>query len=642
MADPTLSVKQNVEKALLEMPSWYYFSRPINIACHDLTTTSTTTQPGYRNLLGLGLKYCPQSRITITPQAFKRMAERFEKDMITKYLFAGKKKNNYDPKLHIASDWKPDRNKVPPELRARIAYFIRELRKIMKPRRSPPNLLRHQRCHLKEIKESNELIVIKTDKNLGPALIERATYCRWVFDDHLNDNRIFYTYEEEEAKRFMEDGIAEIEDWATTNKKLLTPVERKFLKRSIALNKENWHSHCYLMAKIHKTPMKSRLINSTAGSITHGFGVLIDRKLQPLGRQTKAFIKSSLDLKEKFLKLDDLPPTAKLFTADAVAMYTNIQTAHALKKLKNRVPNYLLEAIQILYKYNIQKFGDTYKTQHDGTAMGVSPACMWATLYFAPWEEKLMKRFKKYLIFYVRFIDDVAAAWNFCDDDSYRAFTLFQQKMNNYGILRWEFQKASMTIDFLDVTLTINNSRIDMCLFEKELNLHLYLPPSSAHPPGVLKGLIHGMIFRIIRLTSGNEKQKEFITALYRRLIYRGYSPQRIHSLFQESIHRIRHNVKNDNPHEVDRKQDNPIILHVPYHPLLASSKKIQRVFNRTLFDNRWEDPTSTPLPEFKNKGNQLGINRLIVAYHRSKNIGNYLAPRKIESTPGPPASDYL
>ena len=521
---------------------------------------------------------------------------------------------------------------------------MRELKKLLKPRRSPPNLLRHQRYHLKEIKESNDLIVIKTDKNLGPALIERSEYCRWVFKDHLNNNRIFYRYDDkDEAKRFMDDGINEIQDWAKTNKKMLTPVERKFLKRSIELNKENWYSHCYLMAKIHKTPIASRLINSTAGSITQGFGVLIDRKLQPYGRKTKAFIKSSLDLKDKFSKLEDLPPTAKLITADAVAMYTNIETQHALRKLKKILPDYLLEAIRILFHYNIQKFGDTLERQHDGTAMGVSPACMWATLYFAPWEERLMRQFKKYLLFYVRFIDDVAAAWDFCDDDSYGAYNIFQKRMNKYGALRWEFTTAATTIDFLDVTLTINNGCIDTCLYEKELNLYLYLPPSSAHPPGVLKGLVHGMIYRIIRLTSDKTKQKEFISALYNRLLYRGYSPKQMQSLFADSIKRINDNATHDNKLQVVQEtKDNPIILHVPYHPLLASSQKIQCLFKKTLLDNSWEDPQATPLPDFKNKGKKLGISRLIVAYHRSKNIGNYLAPRKIESTPGPPASDYL
>ena len=579
----------------------------------------------------------------MTTKAFTKMANRLRKDIYTKYIYAGATNNNYDPKLHVPSTWEPDSNKVDRELRARVEYFLRELKKLFKAKRSPPNLLRYQRNHLKELKHSEELIIIKTDKNLGPALIERGRYCRWVMKSHLQDNKIFYSYQEPEAKQFMERGIQEIKLWAAKYKQLLSPTERRFLKKSLELKDDNWHSYCYLMAKIHKTPMSSRLINSTSGSITHGFGVLIDRKLQPIGRKADSYISSSFDLQEKFKTLEDLPSTAKLFTADAVAMYTNINTKHALKRLKKIIPEYLLKAISLLFYYNIQKFGDTYSSQHDGTAMGVSPACMWATIYFGPYEEKLMRGFKKYLLFYVRFIDDVGAVWDFCDEESYAKFKQFKWFMNKYGSLRWKFTEPAKTIDFLDVTLSIKNKRIETSLFEKELNLHLYLPPSSAHPPGVLKGLVHGMIYRIIRLTSDDNKQQEFIKAFYRRLLYRGYSHETVLPLFTESIEKVRNKEKNKTNNLLvdDNITENPIILHVPYHPLLPPSQKIQKIFRETLFDNRWSDPTATPLPEFTNNGSKLGINRMIVAYHRDKNVGNLLAPRKIESTPGPPASDY-
>ena len=620
------------------MPPWYYFSRPLNVACHDLTGQSTITPPGYQSLLGLGLKYCPQSRRTITTRALNDMCDRLRKDVYTKYLFAGSDNKNYDPKLHISSGWQPNPAMVPPELRARVEYFCRELKKLLKPKRSPPNLLPHQRQHLKQLKNSEELLLIKTDKNLGPALIERPRYCRWVLHGHLQKSKTFYQYEEYDAISFMKQGVEEIEYWAAQNKKLLTAVDRRFLKRSLLLNKENYYCHCYLLAKIHKEPIASRLICSAAGSVTSGFGILIDRKLQPYGKAAQSYIRSSLDLKEKFESLDDLPSTAKIFTADAVAMYTNIDTKHALSKLKTRVPAHLLEAIRILFKYNIQKFGDCYVSQHNGTAMGVSPACMWATLYFAPWEEKLCRYFQKYILLYVRFIDDVAAAWDFCDDESYKAFKLFKFHMNRYGSLRWKFNEPSLKTEFLDVTLSIKNKRIETQLFEKELNLHLYLPPTSAHPPGVLKGLVHGMIFRIYRLCSEEQVQQDFVKALYRRLLYRGWTEKQLLPLFNESLRR----VNNPTPRQQqNREDDNPLILHVPFHPLLPSSREIQTLFRRTLLDHRWSDHTSTPLPDFEHNGNKLGINRLIVAYHRPKNLGNLLAPRKIESTPGPPTSGY-
>ena len=58
-------------------------------------------------------------------------------------------------------------------------------------------------------------------------------------------------------------------------------------------------------------------------------------------------------------------------------------------------------------------------------------------------------------------------------------------------------------VDFMDMTITINNSNmIDTTLFEKRLNLHLYIPPHSADPPGLLPGIVYSTLFRIFTLCS--------------------------------------------------------------------------------------------------------------------------------------------
>ena len=66
------------------------------------------------------------------------------------------------------------------------------------------------------------------------------------------------------------------------------------------------------------------------------------------------------------------------------------------------------------------------------------------------------------------------------DDTEWTSFT---DTMNTFPELTWEFSERSNTVDFMDMTITINNSnKIETTLFEKKMNLHLYIPPHSAHP----------------------------------------------------------------------------------------------------------------------------------------------------------------
>ena len=78
--------------------------------------------------------------------------------------------------------------------------------------------------------------------------------------------------------------------------------------------------------------------------------------------------------------------------------------------------------------------------------------------------------------------------------------------MNAFPGLTWEFSEQAKTVDFMDMTISINKSnKIETTLFEKQLNLHLYIPPHSAHPPGLLPGIVYGTLFRIFTLCSDNE-----------------------------------------------------------------------------------------------------------------------------------------
>jgi hypothetical protein len=106
--------------------------------------------------------------------------------------------------------------------------------------------------------------------------------------------------------------------------------------------------------------------------------------------------------------------------------------------------------------------------------------------------------------------------------------------------IEWKIEERSNKIDFMDLTLTLNNNRITSNLYEKPSNLHLYIPPHSAHPPGFLTGLIMGMSHRIHTLCTDPTDQRRRVKSFYLRLKARGYKPTALLPIFRKAAERIR------------------------------------------------------------------------------------------------------
>ena len=277
---------------------------------------------------------------------------------------------------------------------------------------------------------------------------------------------------------------------------------------------------------------------------------------------------------------------------------------------------------------NTFKFGDTFWHQLRGTAMGSPPAPPYATLYYAVNEQYLLHRYKKYLLFYRRFIDDVFGIWNFDGDESMAMWLAFQTDLS-FGTLHWTVNTPSHTCIFLDLSLRLEHGKIYTTLYEKELNLHLYLPPDSCHPPGVLKGLIFGAFHHVLSLTNSRPDQIDILRRLSQNLLRRGYRHKLISNLFRAAYNHYRDNppINTETEPTHDNLPETSVILHLPYHPRDPPSKEIQRHFRHLLS----LPPNSIPLANMTNHdGVPIGIDRLIIAYHRPINIRNLLFTRKL------------
>ena len=112
-------------------------------------------------------------------------------------------------------------------------------------------------------------------------------------------------------------------------------MERAFIREELNSN-QSPYARFYLTLKAHKLKpgqtvdhLKSQPIVSCPGSLLHGLGVWVDRKLQEVDQKLISYFKNTLELKKQLLELH-LPTNARLFTANAMPMYTNIPTHTAL------------------------------------------------------------------------------------------------------------------------------------------------------------------------------------------------------------------------------------------------------------------------------------------------------------------------
>eukprot|EP00957_Ditylum_brightwellii_P128099 9770390-Ditylum_brightwellii.AAC.1 len=72
--DMACSDMENASTILGDLPLWHYISRPTKMAFHDLTNSPSSFTPSHiRNLLGLGLKFCPTSCYTTNSQKIKKL-----------------------------------------------------------------------------------------------------------------------------------------------------------------------------------------------------------------------------------------------------------------------------------------------------------------------------------------------------------------------------------------------------------------------------------------------------------------------------------------------------------------------------------------------------------------------------------------
>jgi len=142
--------------------------------------------------------------------------------------------------------------------------------------------------------------------------------------------------------------------------------------------------------------------------------------------------------------------------------------------------------------------------------MGTPSACMYATILYGLHEcLNILPKFKTTIKYYKWYINDIFAIWippNQTDNNI--TWNDFKTALDEFGNLQWKVEEPTDNVTFLDLNLTIAKGRITSATYQKPINLHLYLPPLSAHPTSCIKGLIVGNILGYWKQNNA----KEFIS----------------------------------------------------------------------------------------------------------------------------------
>ena len=662
------TIRQNSLTILSELTPKFLSQRITNSAFHNLCDDTTSIPPYITNLLGLGLNF------TITPSTTSPIrsldTDRFTRDFYRRVQFNGLPfiLDPDDPQALYIPDttWEPD-FPANEQFAIRCSDFILKVTDLFQHKRTPTRtLLPLQEKALSWLKEHPEIMVVKTDKNLGPAIIEREQYFQYAWRDHLSDRNTYRRLSPEAAQRRIDQIAQDIKFFITTFQASLKGHEITYLWRLLnRVTYNNAFSWMYLMPKIHKNPMKTRAIISYSGSICHGMGCWIDKELKKIVGHLPYVATDSRSVVQQ-LTAQEWHPSSLLFTMDATSMYTNIHLGHALPVLEhfllntdvgqhiankqNIRVNALIFALTTVMQNNVFRFGDTYWVQLTGTAMGTPPAPAWATLYFAIHEITVIQKYPE-LSTYCRYIDDGHGVWTPLPHTSTAADTdrwhAFQHDINSYGTthdfftanadlqpLTWEFSAREKHSIFLDLYITLQGTAIHTSIYEKPQNLYLYIPPSSCHSPGVIKSLIYGSVCRAKNLCTNPEDYAPFILKTIHRMVHRGHSITAILPIFYKAIENI---ISTDNApsHTAPRRalenhHPAPLFLHLPYNPHDVPSSDIYRAFETSIaappgqpmlrdLQTNPTDPSSNP-----------DFDTLLVTYHNQRNLSSILSPRKL------------
>jgi hypothetical protein len=403
------------------------------------------------------------------------------------------------------------------------------------------------------------------------------------------------------------------------------------MKRYIRERTKNNLPEFHAIPKVHKTPWTLRPIVPSHSWVTTTTSEVLDHLCQPLLKHFPWVVASSKEVIKKIEQVRVSPgKPIWIMTGDVVAFYTNIPPKrcakdigrlwHAFQKDSSISANTIKGMASFILENNYLSYrGQTFQ-QLSGLAMGTSCAPVLANLYAAIRERKSRVYQQEGVLLYVRYIDDILCLFQGTEEEMTAFRTGF--RIGPLDITwSWHLQRN----EFLDIELLrypgVEPRVVHTRLFRKQMNRHLYIPWSSAHPLLVKKGFVKAELTRYAMLCSTPRYFAEARLELYGNLRRRGYPAQALDEWFTQVHYGDRAVIL------LDKIKDDraPLMLPGHYNPVwdFVDVKKV--ISEAKVHWIREELPESLQQPLIRSLGRTTSLFDLLSAWNKTNLISSSL-----------------
>ena len=370
------------------------------------------------------------------------------------------------------------------------------------------------------LKSQSDVLVKKTDKGLGPAIVSRSIYLQQL-TLHLRD------------ATYLELTNVSITDIIQKSHVDFQECVRRFRNipgfKSTLYTMDKYHQGAIdsphlcpidLLMKEHKPPsssgLRTRPIIPNKNYFTCQDSNFLHCMLAPKVFSHPFVLRDSLSFVRMLDKLNVPSDNSLRFaTYDVTALYPSIDMERGLQSLqwfmetecdfKDELKDFILILARFVLTHcyiSCPEISTNIFHQIIGTAMGTSFAVVYAIIHMIRIETEIIKRFKSNISLYTRFIDDGFCGWHGSDED--------------FEIFASEFSRADPSIEviwtnlahkaiFLDLSTEISGGLIHYEVYSKPGNAYTYLPLGSFHVRSSFPAWIKTELIR--RLTRSSDQK---------------------------------------------------------------------------------------------------------------------------------------